>query len=237
MSNKLTISQPNVLGANTTGFGYLIEHDAGYISPEDKRNLPFINEMKKLESGDQVLTEPYYVYAVLQKYGVKNRNGRIYPDNILKPKVEDYRKLVDERRAVGELDHPESSVIAGDRISHNIVEMWWEGNVLMGKLEILMTPGFINLGIASTLGDHVGNLLRHKIKIGVSSRGVGSVEDVQGIQLVQNDFELICWDVVTNPSTPGSWIFHDMNKSKDFKEEITENKNTLIKGLDDFLLG
>jgi len=237
MSNKLTISQPNVLGANTTGFGYLIEHDAGYISPEDKRNLPFINEMKKLESGDQVLTEPYYVYAVLQKYGVKNRNGRIYPENILKPKVEDYRKLVDERRAVGELDHPESSVIAGDRISHNIVEMWWEGNVLMGKLEILMTPGFINLGIASTLGDHVGNLLRHKIKIGVSSRGVGSVEDVQGIQLVQNDFELICWDVVTTPPPPRSWIAHDMTKSKDFKEEITENKKDLIKGLDDFLLG
>ena len=82
MSNKLTVTQANVLGANATGFGYLIEHDAGYISPEDKRNLPFINEMKKLESGDQVLAEPYYVYAVLQKYGVKNRNGRISPEDI-----------------------------------------------------------------------------------------------------------------------------------------------------------
>jgi len=238
MSNQNTRIPTKILKANETGFGYLIEHDAGYISPDDKRNLPFINEMKKLESGDRVITEPYYVYAVLQKYGVKNRNGRVYPEEILRKQVKAYQKLVDERRAIGELDHPDSSVIAGDRVSHNIVEMWWEGNVLMGKLEILMTPGFINLGIASTLGDHVGNLLRHKIKIGVSSRGVGSVEDVHGVQLVQNDFELICWDVVTNPSTPGSWIFQDMNKSSQFKtEEINENKNNIIKGLDDFLLG
>jgi hypothetical protein len=231
------MSNLSILKAGETGKGYLIEHDAGFISPDDKRNLPFINEMKKFEQGSNVITEPYYVYAVLQKYGVKNRNGRVYPEDILKSQGKAYQVLIDERRAIGELDHPEASIIAGDRISHNIVEMWWEGNVMMGKVEILMSPGFINMGIVSTMGDQVANLLRHRIKIGVSSRGVGSVEDVNGIQVVQNDFELICWDIVTNPSTPGSWIFHDMKESKPMKMEVVESKSKIISGLDKFLLG
>lgn len=231
------MSNLSILKAGELGTGYLIEHDAGYISPNDQRNLPFINEMKKFEQGSNIITEPYYVYAVLQKYGVKNRNGRVYPEEILRSQGKAYQTLIDERRAIGELDHPAESIIAGDRISHNIVEMWWEGNVLMGKLEILMTPGFINLGIVSTMGDQVANLLRHRIKIGVSSRGVGSVEDVRGIQVVQNDFELICWDIVTNPSTPGSWIFNDMKDSKSMKMEVVESKSLIINQLDKFLLG
>ena len=130
-----------------------------------------------------------------------------------------------------------SSIISGSKVSHNIVEMWWEGNTLMGKLEILMTPGFVNLGIASTMGDHVANLLRLGIKVGVSSRGVGSVEDVQGVQLVQSDFELICWDVVTNPSTPGSWIFNNPNEKAAYQENVEIVKPTLLEGgLDRFLL-
>jgi hypothetical protein len=193
--------------------------------------------MKKFEQGSNIITEPYYVYAVLQKYGVKNRNGRVYPEDILKSQGIAYQSLIDDRGAIGELDHPAESIIAGDRVSHNIVEMWWEGNVMMGKIEILMSPGFINMGIVSTMGDQVANLLRHRIKIGVSSRGVGSVEDVNGIQVVQNDFELICWDIVTNPSTPGSWIFHDMKDSKPMKMEVVESKSKIISGLDKFLLG
>jgi hypothetical protein len=231
------MSNVSILRAGETGFGYLIERDAGYISPDDKRNYSFINEMKKFEQGSNVIAEPYYIYAVLQKYGVKNRNGRVYPEDILKSQSKAYQVLIDERHAIGELDHPAESIIAGDRISHNIVEMWWEGNVLMGKIEILMSPGFINLGIVSTTGDQVANLLRHRIKIGVSSRGVGSVEDVHGIQVVQNDFELICWDIVTNPSTPGSWIFNDLNKSSAMKMEVVESKHKIISGLDKFLLG
>jgi hypothetical protein len=108
---------------------------------------------------------------------------------------------------------------------------------MMGKVEILMSPGFINMGIVSTMGDQVANLLRHRIKIGVSSRGVGSVEDVNGIQVVQNDFELICWDIVTNPSTPGSWIFHNMKESNPMKMEVVESKHKIISSLDKFLLG
>jgi hypothetical protein len=231
------MSNLSILRAGETGKGYLIEYDAGFISPADKRNLPFVNEMKKFEQGSNIITEPYYVYAVLQKYGVKNRNGRVYPEDILKSQAIAYQSLIDDRGAIGELDHPAESIIAGDRVSHNIVEMWWEGNVMMGKIEILMSPGFINMGIVSTMGDQVANLLRHRIKIGVSSRGVGSVEDVNGIQVVQNDFELICWDIVTNPSTPGSWIFHDMKDSKPMKMEVVESKSKIISGLDKFLLG
>ena len=231
------MSNLSILRAGETGKGYLIEYDAGFISPADKRNLPFVNEMKKFEQGSNIITEPYYVYAVLQKYGVKNRNGRVYPEDILKSQGIAYQALIDERGAIGELDHPAESIIAGDRVSHNIVEMWWEGNVMMGKIEILMSPGFINMGIVSTMGDQVANLLRHRIKIGVSSRGVGSVEDVNGIQVVQNDFELICWDIVTNPSTPGSWIFHDMKDSKPMKMEVVESKSKILSGLDKFLLG
>lgn len=122
-----------------TGFGYLIEHDAGYISPDEPRNQPFINELKKLETGKLVIAEPLVVYVILQKYGVLNRNGRIYPESVLKKQVELYQRAIKERAAVGELDHPESSIIAGDRISHNIIETWWEGKTLMGKMEILMT--------------------------------------------------------------------------------------------------
>lgn len=228
----------SVLRANEIGTGYLIEYDAGHISPTEERNQPFINELKKLEgAGSPIITEPYYVYAVLQKYGIKNRNGRIYPEDILRSQAEAYKVLVSERRATGENDHPESSVISIKGISHNIVDIWWEGAVLMGKLEVLMSPGFINMGIVSTPGDMLANLLRHRIKIGVSSRGVGSVKEINGSQMVQKDFELICWDIVTNPSTPGSWIFRNNEDSTELKREVVENTDILMNSLDKFLFG
>jgi hypothetical protein len=220
------------------GFGYLIESDAGIISPYDERNRLTLHEVANL---DKVSTnfkgEPLIVYVVLQKYAVKNRNGRIYPEHILKREVQKYQQLIKERRAIGELEHPESSIIAGDRVSHNIIETWWEGKTLMGKMEILMSPGYMNYGIVSTKGDEVANLLRNNIMIGVSSRGVGSLREVNGDHIVQDDFEIICWDVVTAPSTPGSWMFKDKTESRPFVESIEDNKNNLlIDKLDRFLL-
>lgn len=214
-----------VLKRGQTGFGYLIEHDAGYISPNEPRNQAFINEIKKLETGKLVIAEPLIVYVILQKYGVLNRNGRVYPESILKKQNEIYQKAIRERSAIGELDHPESSIIAGDRISHNIIETWWEGQTLMGKMEILMTPGYINYGIVSTKGDMVADLLRHRIKIGVSSRGVGSLKEGRnGEQIVQEDFEIICWDVVTAPSTPDAWIFRNVDEAKPYVESVEAKK-------------
>jgi hypothetical protein len=242
LANIMDINYDKIktLRRGETGFGYLIEHDAGYISPDEPRNQPFINELRKLETGKLVIAEPLVVYVILQKYGILNRNGRIYPEPILKKQNELYQKAIRERSAVGELDHPESSIIAGDRISHNIIETWWEGHTLMGKMEILMTPGFINYGIVSTKGDEVANLLRNRIKIGVSSRGVGSLKEGRnGEQIVQDDFEIICWDVVTAPSTPDAWIFKNVEEAKPYVENV-ETKKPIIKEnfidkLDNFL--
>ena len=215
--------------------GILIEYDAGYISPKDNKH--FINEINKLTTGGSIIEEPLIVYAVMQKYDVENKNGRVYPENILKKEAENYLVLIKERRAMGEADHPESSIVAISRVSHNVVELWWEGNVLMGKLEIIMSPGFMNQGIISCEGDRVANYLRKGLKIGVSSRGVGSLEKENGKNVVQDDFELICWDVVTSPSTPGSWIYSEeptreeqMSESKEIKD-----KDLLIGSLDNFL--
>jgi len=215
--------------------GILIEYDSGYISPKDNKH--FINEINKLTKGGTIVEEPLVVYAVMQKYGVENKNERVYPENILRREAENYLKLINERRAMGEADHPESSIVAISRISHNVTELWWEGNVLMGKLEIIMSPGFVTQGIISCEGDLVANLLRKNLKIGVSSRGVGSLEKEHGKNIVQDDFELICWDVVTSPSTPGSWIY---NREPSKEEQMSESKdksdkNLLIGSLDDFL--
>ena len=216
--------------------GILIEYDAGYISPNDNRH--FITEINKLTKGESVVEEPSVVYAVMQKYGVENRNGRVYPESILRKEAENYLKLIKDKRAMGEADHPESSIVSISRISHNVVELWWEGNVLMGKLEIIMSPGFVNQGIISCEGDQVANLLRKGLKIGVSSRGVGSLQKENGKNIVQDDFELICWDVVTSPSTPGSWIYNEEpTKQQQMSEADTKkDKNLLIDGLNNFLL-
>lgn len=230
------MSDIKIIKPGQSGFGYLIEQDAGYISPEDSRNKAFVSEIKKLDKGQPIMAEPLVLYVVLQKWGVKNRNGRIYPREILEREVDRYQELIKERRAIGELDHPESSIIAGDRISHNIIETWWEGKTLMGKMEILMTPGYINYGIVSTKGDEVANLIRNNIMIGVSSRGVGSLKQINGDQIVQDDFEIICWDVVTSPSTPGSWMFKNQEEAKPFTESTKEKSNLLIDNINKFLL-
>lgn len=225
------------LQAGKTGFGILIESDAGYIDPKEHRNQPFINEVQNLAEGKAMkIAEPLILYVVLQKFGVENRNGRIYPEHVLKRENDKYQQLIRENRALGESDHPESSIISNSRISHNILETWWEGKTLMGKMEIIMSPGFINQGIISCEGDLIANLLRKGIKIGVSSRGVGSLQEINGKNIVQDDFELICWDIVTSPSTPGSWMFNKHEEAKPFVESVQKKQNKLNDKLDNFLL-
>jgi hypothetical protein len=226
-----------LLKAGETGFGFMIENDSGYIDPNDIRNKEFVNEVKKVSEGGIPMIEPLVVTVVLQKWGVKNRNGRIYPERILKAQANAYNELIKNKSALGEADHPESSIISIDRVSHNITKIWWEGKTLMGEMQINTTTGFINMGICSTKGDEVANMLRHGWRIGVSSRGVGTLEeDYEGNAIVQDDFELIGWDVVTAPSTPGSWIFANSKDAQPFTESrIIENKE-LDEGLDKFLL-
>ena len=115
-----------ILGPNDIGvFGYLIEYDAGHISPNDEHNKQIISEMKEVDFHQDLI-----LYAVLQKFGVPNKNGRIYPEAILKRENEKYQTVIKNGGALSELNHPTSSLIDLDRVSHSILETWWEGNTL-----------------------------------------------------------------------------------------------------------
>jgi len=143
------------------------------------------------------------VKGVLQRAGAENQNGRVYPKNILEREVNKYQQLIKERRALGELDHPDSSVINLKNVSHNIREVHWEGEDVVGTVEILPTPS----------GNILKELLRAGILLGISSRGMGSVKPMEGNKVVVGeDFELIGWDFVSNPSTHGAFMT-PMNES------------------------
>ncbi len=138
-----------ILGPNEQGKGILVEWDAGYVSPTDSRNAAVIKE----SYGQLEHSKPFEFYAVLQKYGTPNRNGRVYPERILKREADNYKKAIQKGLSISELNHPESSLIDLERVSHLITEIWWEGHVLMGKLKLLTTPGFHERGIVSSPGD------------------------------------------------------------------------------------
>ena len=150
------------------------------------------------------------VRGVLQRAEAKNQNGRIYPREILQREAKKYHEeFIKQRRAMGELDHPESSVVNLQNVSHNIKEMNWEGDNLLGTVEVLGTPS----------GNILKELFKAGIKLGISSRGMGSVEivsesDGDQVTQVQPDFELIAFDFVSNPSTHGAFM-HPMNESID----------------------
>jgi hypothetical protein len=138
------------------------------------------------------------VEGVIQRADAKNQNGRVYPKSILEREVERYIDgPVTENRALGELDHPESMVINLKNVSHNIKKLWWNGDDLMGKVEVLPTPS----------GNILKELFLNKITVGISSRGMGSVQPLgEGTVEVQDDFELLCWDFVSTPSTQGAFM-------------------------------
>lgn len=195
-----------IIKEGKTGHGILIEND-GFMYLKNSKENQMIRE--GIENGEWNIPYPFVVDAVFQKFGIKNANGRIYPEEVLKKQVEIYQQKIDERRALGELNHPAESTIDLDRIAINIIELHWEGRTLVGKLEINTSYGFRKYGIVSTRGDQMANLLLNGYKIGVSSRGVGSVEQKLGQYIVGDDFELICWDVVSDPSTNNAFISMD----------------------------
>jgi hypothetical protein len=202
----------------------LIEDDAGYINPNEGKNLNLIQENKNLLD----YSKPFEFYAVLQKFDTPNRNGRIYPEKILKREAENYKKMIKKGVSLSELNHPESSLIDLDRVSHIITDVWWEGPVLMGKLKLLTSPGFHERGVVSTKGDLAANYLRQGVTLGISSRGVGSLKKVGEQNEVQEDFELICFDLVSSPSTPGAYLFKDPNDRMNYEENLEEEKRTQI---------
>ena len=216
-----------ILGPNDTGRGILIEYDAGYISPTETHNIHLMEQMKK----DMLdYSKPFEFYAVLQKYNTPNRNGRIYPERILKRESDNYKKMIQKGTALSELNHPESSLIDLDRVSHIITDIWWDGIILMGKLKLLTSPGFHERGIVSTKGDLAANLLRQGVTLGISSRGVGSLKKVGDKNEVQDDFELICFDLVSSPSTPGAYLFLDPKERSNFEENLDEEAQRKSQG-------
>lgn len=188
-----------------TGTGLLIEND-GYLSMDESKRQSIIEAR---EESNFFVPNPFIVDAVFQKFGIKNANGRIYPENVLKKQVELYQQRIKEKRAYGECNHPSESTIDLGRISHNITELHWDGRTLVGKMELNITEGYRRHGIVSSYGDTIANLLLNGYKIGVSSRGLGSVEQKMGQYIVGDDFELICWDCVSDPSTNNAYISLD----------------------------
>ena len=231
-----------ILEANELGHGILIEMDAGWVSPKDERNISVLKEATNLDYRN-----PFEFFAVLQKYDTPNRNGRFYPERILKREADNYKKTIAKGLSTSELNHPESSLIDLDRVSHIITDIWWDKNILMGKLKLLTSPGFHEKGIVSTKGDIAANLMRQGVTMGVSSRGVGSLKKVGERNEVQDDFELICFDLVSSPSTPGAYLFSNAEDRNKYEENLDEERNRkepndfaeksvdLMKKLNDFL--
>lgn len=149
-----------------------------------------IKEAREANEGKVVMK------GILQKSDTLNQNGRIYPRNILEREVRNYQKFIIENRALGELDHPDSSVVNLKNVSHIVREAHIEGDVVYGSVEILDTPS----------GKILQSLVESGVKLGISSRGVGTTKKQDDYQIVQDDFQLICWDFVSEPSTPGAFM-------------------------------
>jgi hypothetical protein len=159
----------------------------------------------KLVEGKSLTGNPL-VEGILATAEVKNGNGRYYSRDLWEREIDKYMDNVKHNRALGELDHPDSSIINLKNVSHNIKKIWWDGDQVMGAIEILPTPS----------GNILAALFQNNIPVGVSSRGMGSLKQMGELMEVQDDFELLCWDFVSTPSNPGSYMKERgmMNESK-----------------------
>lgn len=159
-----------------------------------------IKEAVENPNAPLVLTD-----KLLQKANTKNHNGRIYPQTILFREVKKYSQLVKERRALGELDHPDSPIIELKNVSHLIIDIYERGDEVRGNIEILNTPQ----------GQTLKSIILQGVKIGISSRGIGSLQNERGSNIVQDDFELISFDAVSSPSTPGAFLVEGIDRKID----------------------
>lgn len=222
------ISQLTEVKKGQAGTGLLLERDAGHIMG----NVDVINQIKEdIEHHKEfVIPDKFTVSAVFQKYGIKNANGRVYPEAILKPAVEKYiQERVMTRSAIGALDHPSETTLSGHDVTHNITNLEWQGRTLIGEMDLHLSPGFRRYGIIGTSGDAVANLILDGILVGVSSRGVGTVTQRLGVLEVEDDFDLICWDVVMENSTPGAKIAMTRDELMQYVEsDETKNGKNIV---------
>ena len=179
-----------------------------------------IKESRDLNNGKILMK------GVLQKSDTLNQNGRVYPRVILDREVRNYQKFIKENRALGECDHPDSSVVELKNVSHIVREAYMDGDVCYGVVELLDTPA----------GKILQSLVESGVTLGISSRGVGSTRTEAGHQVVQDDFQLICWDFVSEPSTPGAFMMKegrevnraDLNKFFNKSDRIDRMFNDIL---------
>jgi hypothetical protein len=153
----------------------------------------FLTESEKMEVRDG---NAMYLTGIMQRAEAKNGNGRVYPRHILKREVENYKKIIGEKRALGELDHPDDSVVNLKNVSHMVVDVWWNNDDVMGKIKILDTPS----------GRIAKDLVNSGCTLGISSRAMGSVRESNGVVHVEDDLQLICFDLVAEPSTDRAFM-------------------------------
>jgi len=174
-------------------------------------------EKKFVAEGGMVLT------GKLQEGGIVNGNKRMYPPEVIIREVNSYKKLVDEKRALGELDHPDNNVVSLERVSHRVTDIWMDGNVAMGKVQVLNTPA----------GKILQELVIGGCKMGISSRGMGSVREEKDVTIVEDDFQLICFDFVSEPSTPNAFM---MQESKNFQNKLLTEEDKINRLMNDILI-
>ena len=201
------------------------------LCPEGRCPVHVLTEVEKKRAMNEGAV---YLAGVCQRAGVKNGNGRIYSKDTLSREIQKYQDAVKERRSLGELDHPDDSVINLKNASHLVTKMYWDGDNVMGKIEVLDTPS----------GNILKALVKSGVKLGISSRGLGSVKEVNGDTIVEDDFQLICFDVVSEPSTPGAFLdskqgpsAKTINISPSIGKYINESKEERIDNLFKSILG
>jgi hypothetical protein len=182
------------------------------LTEEDKRFM---------QEGGIVLS------GVMQKSDELNGNGRVYSKKILEREINNYQKIVEDRRALGELDHPEDSVINLKNASHIVTKVWWDGNNVMGKVRVLNTPS----------GKILQSLIQSNVKLGISSRGLGSTYKANGKTMVDDDYQLICFDFVQEPSTPGAFMMSEGKKRTLDAKQIWSKADRLNRLLNDIVKG
>ncbi len=165
----------------------------------------YCDDLLTEQEKHEIANGAMYLTGILQKADTKNGNGREYPYKTLYREIENYQKLVNDNRGLGECDHPDSDLVELKNASHIVTKIWWEGKTVMGKIKILSTP----------MGNTLKALIKDGVKLGISSRGLGSLREEKGARIVEDDFQLICFDIVSEPSTPGAFLSPQMvNESK-----------------------
>ena len=185
----------------------------------DKQNLLHnfmlfeYEDVKPSKSSDGIIT----MSGIIQKAGAPNANNRVYPKPILEREDKKYQELIQDRRALGELDHPDSPIVQLENVSHVVTDTRWDGNDLMGEIEVLDTPK----------GQILEKLVGRDIKLGISSRGLGSTSRTnEGYDMVEDDFSLVCYDMVSNPSTSGAYM--NLQESREYKTLVNQNRIVLL---------